>query len=332
MALYGNPDMCLKRDFRVTRATAQSLMRLIASPQDHGWGQDMEVLVFLYSLAHGLSLSVVSRAFGIPKSTVHDMIHRVSREIKGKLAILISLPSPEDLPDVAQGFMDLSRSPAFDHVAGAMDGCHIRIRAPGNLHQADYFNYKLFPSIQMQAVCDAKGRFLDIFVGYPGSVHDARVLRNSPIFHQALYPPAGYYLLGDGAYPCLETPIGILTPYKHPLRGRIQEEYNVCHARARSVVERAFGMMKARWRATLSKALEVSPAFAPDIIACCAFLHNLCLSMNDDLEDIEMPEPDPQIAPPIRGPERSGNHTRDRIALMNAVGHLPQHLHDHNYW
>ncbi|KAI4806760.1 hypothetical protein KUCAC02_017559, partial [Chaenocephalus aceratus] len=39
--------------------------------RNHGWGQDIEVLVLLYSLAHGLSLSVVGSAFGIPKSTVH---------------------------------------------------------------------------------------------------------------------------------------------------------------------------------------------------------------------------------------------------------------------
>lgn len=31
----------------------------------------------------------------------------------------------------------------------------------------------------MQAIADHKGKFLDIFVGYPGSVHDARVLKNS---------------------------------------------------------------------------------------------------------------------------------------------------------
>ena len=50
------------------------------------------------------------------------------------------------------------------------------------------------------------------------------------------------------------------------------------------MVERAFGMMKARWRATLFKVLELSPAFASDIITCCAFLHNLCLKTNDIME------------------------------------------------
>ncbi|KAI4813638.1 hypothetical protein KUCAC02_002872, partial [Chaenocephalus aceratus] len=59
--------------------------------QDHGWGQDIEVLVLLYGLAHGLSLSVVGSAFGIPKSTVHRIIKHVTGKIKANLKTLISL-------------------------------------------------------------------------------------------------------------------------------------------------------------------------------------------------------------------------------------------------
>lgn len=39
-------------------------------------------------------------------------------------------------------------------------------------HRIDHSNYKGFFSINMQAICDSNGRFLDISVGYPGSVHD----------------------------------------------------------------------------------------------------------------------------------------------------------------
>ncbi|XP_045890161.1 putative nuclease HARBI1 [Micropterus dolomieu] len=264
------------------------------------------------------------RHLGSPKA--HDMIRRVTNRIKAKLSVLISLPSAQEIPAITQGFCSLAESPALDHVAGAIDGCHIRIQAPGNQHQTDNINYKLFPSIQMQAICDARARFLDVFVGFPGSVHDARVLLPGPV-------PAGYYLLGDGAYTCLESLIGILTPYKQPLRGRVQERFNTHHARAHSV-ERAFGMMKSRRRATLSKALEVSPTFAPDLITCCAFLHNLCISMDYELEELdEVPNAaDPQISPPVGGRERPGNHIRDTIAArLSAPIRVSQHLNEHDY-
>ncbi len=115
----------------------------------------------------------------------------------------------------------------------------------------------------------------------------------SPIFSQTLYRLSGYFLLADGGYPCLEKPITIRTPYKLPFQGQRQGRYNCYHSRARSVVERACGMMKAWWRATFCRALEVSPAFAPNVIPSCAFFHNLCLKMNDivELEDNIMPSP-----------------------------------------
>ncbi|XP_046907191.1 putative nuclease HARBI1 [Hypomesus transpacificus] len=106
---------------------------------------------------------------------------------------------------------------------GAIDGCHVRIKSPGEPHGQNYFNRKSFHSIQLQAVCDHAGRFIDVFVGYPGSVHDTQVLRHSPRFQSVAYPLPDTFLLGDGGYPCLLRPISLITPYKNPLRGVAQQ-------------------------------------------------------------------------------------------------------------
>lgn len=34
----------------------------------------------------------------------------------------------------------------------------------------------------MQGTVDHKMKFLDVFIGYPGSVHDARVFKDSPLY------------------------------------------------------------------------------------------------------------------------------------------------------
>lgn len=39
-------------------------------------------------------------------------------------------------------------------------------------------------SIVFQVVVDGRKRFLDVSAGYPGSMHDARVLRNSVLFRR----------------------------------------------------------------------------------------------------------------------------------------------------
>ena len=89
-------------------------------------------------------------------------------------------------------------------VIGAIDGSHIPIKAPKK-HANSYINRKMFKSIILQAVCDDRMKFTDVFVSWPGSVHDSRVLKNSDLFTRCSNQedemfPKGAFLLGDAAY------------------------------------------------------------------------------------------------------------------------------------
>ncbi|XP_035851110.1 uncharacterized protein LOC118493835 [Sander lucioperca] len=118
----------LRQDFRLTRTAMHSLQRLLQREQDHGWGNELEVLIYTYWLAHGLSYRVVSRVFNVPKATVHRIIHRVAQNIWDNLKRAIYFPLTVDLPAVGQGFVNISGTPAFHNVVGAIDGSHIRIK------------------------------------------------------------------------------------------------------------------------------------------------------------------------------------------------------------
>ncbi|XP_026095330.1 protein ALP1-like [Carassius auratus] len=184
---------------------------------------------------------------------------------------VISVPKTLDAQrEVGEGFRQLAGHTAFQWSVGSIDGCHIRIKAPGEPHAQCYRNRKLFPSIQLQAVCDHRPRFIDVLVG---SVHDSRVLRHSPLYHSGAYPPPGHFLLGDGGYPCLERPIALLTPFQQPVRGVAHQRFNAHHVKVGT--ERAFGIMKARWRAIFFHALEVDTSFVPDVVMACTILHNI---------------------------------------------------------
>ncbi|XP_060905102.1 putative nuclease HARBI1 [Labrus mixtus] len=121
--------------------------------------------------------------------------------------------------------------------------------------------------IQLQVVCDHKGRFLNTYTGLPGSVHDARVLRWSSLYVHQLYPPHGWCIVGDGGYPCLAAPISLMTPFREPVQNPVHARYNRHHAKARCVVERTIGMMKTRWRSIFPKALEIKPTFVPAVVS-----------------------------------------------------------------
>ena len=63
-----------------------------------------------------------------------------------------------------------------------MDGSHIRIDKPLE-DKVSYVNREQYFSIQLKGVLDHKKKFIDVFIGHLGSVHDARVSKESPLYN-----------------------------------------------------------------------------------------------------------------------------------------------------
>ena len=70
-------------------------------------------------------------------------------------------------------------------VVWAIDGTHVEIICPDNDSKVDYYSRKQMYTENTQAIVEADPVFLDIATGFPGSVHDARVLRSTSLFAQA---------------------------------------------------------------------------------------------------------------------------------------------------
>ena len=98
-------------------------------------------------------------------------------------------------------------------ITGAIDGCKIECKAPEE-NKEDYFDRTHSYSVNLQAIVDASPKFLDISEGYPGSLHDARVLELSPFcivvengeimagpIQRISGVSVGPLLAGDSAYP-----------------------------------------------------------------------------------------------------------------------------------
>ena len=116
LRLWFNVELELIQDFRLTRKAMNGLQRLLQTEQLHGWGHQLEVLIYTYWLGHGLSYRVVSRVFQIPKCTVHRVIHRMVQKIWDNLDKAISFPLPEELQSVGEGFAGLAGTPALNNV------------------------------------------------------------------------------------------------------------------------------------------------------------------------------------------------------------------------
>lgn len=105
--------------------------------------------------------------------------------------------------------------------------------------------------IFIQGIVDAELKFIDVFAGWPGRSHDARIYRCSKIGQLILNNPLSLFpkschILGDGAYPLTE---GLLTPYKDNGHLSLKEKnFNHKLSSSRVLIEQAFGKLICRFR------------------------------------------------------------------------------------
>lgn len=251
---------------------------------------EKRVAVTLWCLATCSEYRTIAHLFGIARCTVCVIVHQtIDAIVRILLKTYINFPSGQHLKNTVADFEKKWNFPC----AGAIDGCHIPIRPP-SLNHTDYYNRKGFYSVILQAVVDANYIFRDIYVGWPGSVHDARVFVNSALYRKAnnkeilqghldingcLLSP---FIVGDSGYPLLSW---LVKPYPHNSNLSSQQKtYNYRMSRARIVSENAFGRLKARWR-RLAKQNDMEVKRVPYVVAACCILHNICEIHNEVFDD-----------------------------------------------
>jgi len=168
----------------------------------------------------------------------------------------------------------------FPNVIGAIDGTHIKIRAPP-IDAASYINRKGFLSLNVQLVCNSRGLFTHCYAGEVGSIHDARVFRNFPVAHFLNMPDAYFpndsHIIGDAAYAIHPH---LLVPFRDNdhLSNR-QKNFNYCLSSTRMAIERAIGQLKIRFRILLDCLPLTDVKKIPEFSSC--VLHNICILQND---------------------------------------------------
>lgn len=277
-----------RRFFRVSRAAFECLCRNIANFQQlkPGWtggrefiSTDKHLLITLWYLATQDSIHSISDRFNVTESSVIRCRTRITDIFVNNLKhVFIVLPSANERQDVMDKF---EQKQNFPNVLGAIDGTHIAIKAPKN-HPETYVNRKGFFSIILQGICREDLRFVHCVAGWPGSCHDARVLKNTDIWENGLRVCGNGHFLGDGAYPLRSW---LLTPYRDT--GRLtpqQRNYNYRHSGTRVTIERAFGCLKGRFRRL--RYLETSELkTSVEVIILCCIIHNICILNNEDVQD-----------------------------------------------
>ena len=329
--LLANRDMgtLWKVHFRVTRSTFNALCDLVRGDLQKQHTRmrspvsvDERVTIGLWRLATGDSFKSCGLQFGIGMSTAKNICAEFELclfRLKDQFTL-----TRQELQELMDEFEEEYGIP---QIVGAIDGCNIEINVPPDNHE-DYFNRKQHYSVNLQAIVNCELKFIHVTFGYPGSIHDARVLRLSGVFdlgenEQILTSPMKVVsgteipplIIGDSAYPLLKW---LVEPY--PNRGHLPPdecEFNKKLSAARSVVERAFGMLKGRWRLLLKKVEQQTRTLSKTALAAC-ILHNICIHHGDLYDCSDSDSDDSDSEDDYAGPLREGG-TEIREALKNFV-------------
>lgn len=236
--------------------------------------------MFLWYMGNQNSFREISDKFNVCRSTAHATITQVLTVMSGIGHRFVSWPRTCEKRMSSTVFQ---RTSGLDKVIGAIDGCHIRVQRPP-IRGGDYINRKGYYSVLLQGIVNDEGRFIDIFAGPPGRVHDARMLRGSTFYEDWQGKMEDYRLLGDSAYVGQAFPFVVTPKRDNGALTDADRHHNSNISRGRVIVEQAFGRMKCKWRRLRDLQNTRMDVVVMIIMAAC-FLHNFALGPVDGCDE-----------------------------------------------
>ncbi|VAH71312.1 unnamed protein product [Triticum turgidum subsp. durum] len=256
-------------------------------------------------------LADASLSIAEAKKTVAQQTEAYS--VKSCMAILNSMSNldPKEKLKAVKAFTDDSSNqvpskilgdarfyPYFKNCLGAIDGTHIEAKVRLD-KQTPYRNRHGYPSQNVMAVVSFDMTFSYVAAGWEGSASDQAVLRWA-MTSGGLVVPEGKFNLVDSGY--ANTP-RFIAPYRGDhyhiasFRGSNRrytgekDLFNHLHAQLRNVVERTFGVLKARFP-ILSRKGGIPYPYRTQvkIVMACCIIHNFIRKVNHPDELFELYE------------------------------------------
>ncbi|XP_040211674.1 putative nuclease HARBI1 [Rana temporaria] len=292
--IEGMRDSDVRTRFRLSRGAIYYLYGLLEDKLQPTTARSQAVpgmvklLATLYILGHGSFQTTSGLILGISQPTVSRVFMQVINAILDLVPQFIHWPQTEDeWTDVMVAFYQRG---GFPQILGAIDCTHVAIRPPRRC-EVDFRNRKQYHSLNVQVVCDARQRIMSARTGFPGSCHDAFMLRQSALYQKfkSSQMPSGW-LIGDAGYPQLAW---LMAPVRYP-QSQAEHIYNRAHKKSRAIVESTFGLLKSRFMCLAKPGGELlySPWKCARIILACCVLHNICLARNESWDTSEEREPE----------------------------------------
>jgi hypothetical protein len=201
-------------------------------------------------------------------------------------------PANEELDNVKFGFQNIH---CIVQCCDAIDCTHILFDNPLNTNNIDWFDRDHKYSMILQAVVDSKTRFIDVFVGFSGSVYDSRVfsrskyqllVTNGKRLNGAIMNIQGVdvheFIIGYAGYTASRD---MLVPRSGQQLSLMFESYNFKHSSIRMCVDCAFGILKGVWRILKKPMTHIHLQNIHSLIVACCILYNIVIDRIDSIDE-----------------------------------------------
>lgn len=262
------------------------VFRKPANVGERGVGVDKQLMAFLLRVGANLLVHTVRKKLGISENTVAVSVRRVAEAIGDNLGYKMRMPKNGTAAKEKVKRMFARRDPAFENAVGIVDCTHVQIVCPTEAkssgNTAVFLDRRGHVGLSFQAITtpERTPRFLNLSGGVPGSAYDTRLLQRSAVFQNLQeYLEGEEFLCGDCGY--------ALRPWM--MRGWAESElkagaastrdrraFNRLYSGMRISVERAFGILKARFRSLGAKLHLRREEDYRSVVQACCILHNIC--------------------------------------------------------
>ncbi|KAJ6843069.1 putative nuclease HARBI1 [Iris pallida] len=241
-------------------------------------------------LAYGTAADISDEYIRIGESTTIQCLKRFCRaiiEVFGEE--YLRHPTPDDIARLLRK----GEERGFPGMLGSLDCMHWAWKNYPTAWAGHYSGRHGGPTIILEAVASYDLWIWHAYFGLPGSNNDINVLQSSNLFDelaQGKAPPANYTILGkhydigyylaDGIYPKWST---LVQTISQP-QGRKKQHFATMQERYRKDVERAFGVLQARFAIIKGPSRFWDKRVLHDIMTACVILHNMTVEDERDEE------------------------------------------------
>ncbi|CAA6658536.1 unnamed protein product [Spirodela intermedia] len=234
----------------------------------------------------------VGAAFNVGQSTVSQVTWRFIESMEERARHHLCWPGPTELTEVKS---KLEAQSGLPQCCGAVGTTRVAMTLPAVESSDDWRDWESNYSMFLQGIVDHETRFLDVAIGWPGSMTPARLLRWSGFFklcesgrrlnsRQTITSAEAElreYIVGDLSYPLLPW---LMTPYEE---GGVAAAvaFNVRHRTVRQLAPMAFARLKGAWRILHKVMWRPDKHKLPSIILVCCLLHNIMVDGGDKLQE-----------------------------------------------